>query len=107
MTLVANTISSQLRTRAQRRSPSRSRCVSDVASEGIGLSCSFGGACPRPPGWSVQLEAPLIVLTKRRALPLLREIAVSGRKNLDVGSHEAAEGVLGRAHDRLAAHVEA
>src|SRR5262245_5769075 len=56
---------------------------------------------------SVELELVLVVLLERRVLALLAQEAVAHRERLDLGAHEAAERVLGRADDRLAAHVEA
>src|SRR5258706_2019735 len=56
---------------------------------------------------SVRVEGILIVELERRILPRLVEEAVADDERLDLGTHEAAERVLGRADDRLAAHVEA
>src|SRR5688572_25904568 len=63
---------------------------------------------PRSPGpSSVELELVLVVLLERRVLRFLAQEAVADRQRLDLGAHEAAERVLGRTDDRLAAHVEA
>src|SRR6185503_5496217 len=56
---------------------------------------------------SVELELVLVVQLQPGILALLLQEAVADREALDLGSHEAAERVLGRADDRLAAHVEA
>src|SRR4051812_921915 len=42
-----------------------------------------------------------------RVLLVLDKIAVAGSQYIDFRAHETAEGVLRRAYDRLAAHVEA
>ena len=54
----------------------------------------------------VQLEANFVVLPERWILLLLAQHGIADHQAFDVGAHEAAEGVLGRAHNRLAAHVE-
>src|SRR5262245_50905362 len=56
---------------------------------------------------SVKLEGFLVVELELRVLPILAQEAVADGEALDFRSHEAAEGVARRAHDRLAAHVEA
>src|SRR6185295_16488685 len=56
---------------------------------------------------SVELELVLVALLQSRVLVFLPQEAVADRQALDLGAHEAAERVLGRADDRLAAHVEA
>src|SRR5262245_50029003 len=57
--------------------------------------------------FSVELEerAPVHVLAERRLVALVEQV-VSHRQVVHVGSHEAEVGVVGRAHDRLAADVE-
>src|SRR5262245_25772705 len=55
----------------------------------------------------VRLELVLVVDLELRILLRLAQHAVADDEKLDLVAHEAAEGVLGRAHDRLAAHVEA
>ena len=40
-------------------------------------------------------------------LVLLSQDGVADDEQVELGAHEAAEGVLRRAHDRLAPHVEA
>src|SRR5215510_12979769 len=55
----------------------------------------------------VRLELVLVVDLERRVLLGLAQHAVADDEQLDLVAHEAAEGVLGRADDRLAAHVEA
>ena len=56
---------------------------------------------------SIELEGVLVVDPERRVLVVLVEKAVAGHQHLDVGAHETAERVLRRAHDGLAAHIEA
>src|SRR5262249_46379811 len=56
---------------------------------------------------SIRLEFVLVIPPQGRVLLVLDEIAVAGRQYVDLRAHEAAEGILGRADDRLAAHVEA
>src|SRR6266481_5890977 len=58
-------------------------------------------------GTSIRLEFVLVVLLQGGVLLVLDEIAVAGRQYVDLRAHEAAEGILGRAYDRLATHVEA
>src|SRR4051812_45380959 len=55
----------------------------------------------------IELEGVFVVLLQRRVLSFLPQKAVADRERLDLRAHEAAERVLGRADDRLAAHVEA
>src|SRR5262245_57577824 len=55
----------------------------------------------------IELELILVVELQRFGLPRLLEVAVADRERVDLRAHEAAEGVLGRADDRFAAHVEA
>src|SRR3954454_10948921 len=55
----------------------------------------------------IQLELVLIVLFQRGVLRFLAEKTVADGQRLDLGAHEAAEGVLRAADDGLAAHVEA
>src|SRR5437016_5732126 len=54
----------------------------------------------------VELEGVFVVELQRRILVFLPEEAVADHQHLDLAAHEAAEGVLGRTYDRLAAHVE-
>ena len=61
----------------------------------------------RPHRRLIELEGVLVVELQRRVLVFLPEEAVADHQHLDLAAHEAAEGVLGRADDRLAAHVEA
>src|SRR4051794_15038023 len=56
---------------------------------------------------SVRLELVLVVPDSRLILVLLAEHAISDGKQVDVCSHEAAECVLWRAHNRLPTHVKA
>src|SRR4051794_40798164 len=56
---------------------------------------------------SVGLEDIPVFRPESRILPCLVEHAVADHERLEVASHETAEGVLGRAHDGLAAHIEA
>src|SRR5246500_4691761 len=56
---------------------------------------------------SIRLELLLIIPPQGRVLLILDEIAAAGRQYVDLRAHEAAEGILGRAYDRLATHVEA
>src|ERR1700674_1031039 len=56
---------------------------------------------------SVELEFVLVVDAQALVLLLLEQYAIAGDQHLDIGAHEAAERVLRRAHDRLAAHIEA
>src|SRR3954463_14798248 len=54
----------------------------------------------------VELEGVLVVELEGGILVFLLEEAVADHQHLDLAAHEAAEGVLGRADDRFAAHVE-
>src|SRR6187399_2619850 len=54
----------------------------------------------------VELEGVLVVELERGVLVFLAQEAVADHQNLDLAAHEAAEGILRRADDRLAAHVE-
>ena len=65
---------------------------------------SQGEGAVAPP---VQLEPILVVEAQLRILLLLPEKAIADGQRVDVRAHEAAKGVFGRAHDRLAAHVGA
>src|SRR5438093_11336721 len=72
------------------------------------------GFCPmRPfvsdpfPVESVELEFALVVLPEHGVLLFLLEKAVTHGERFNLGTHETAERVLGRAHNRLPAHVEA
>src|SRR5262249_14751214 len=56
---------------------------------------------------SIRLELVLVVPLQGGILFVLDEIAVAGRQYVDLRAHEATEGILGRAYDRLATHVEA
>ena len=56
---------------------------------------------------SIELEGILVVPPESRVLIFLPQEAVADGQHLDLGAHEAAEGVLRRADDGLAAHVEA
>src|SRR5881397_3078308 len=56
---------------------------------------------------SVRLELVLVVDFERRVLLGLAQHAVADDEELDLVAHEATEGILGRADDGLAAHVEA
>src|SRR5262245_57342698 len=58
-------------------------------------------------GTSIRLEFVLVVVLQGGVLLVLDEIAVAGCQYVDLRAHEATEGVLGRAYDRLATHVEA
>src|SRR6516164_4869440 len=59
------------------------------------------------PRHSVRIEFVLIINLRCRVLLALQEIAVSGGENIDLRAHEAAECILRRANNRLAAHIEA
>ena len=63
---------------------------------------------PPPPlcGISVEGKGVFVVLAEGRVLLLLAQHGVADHQALDIGAHKAAKGVLGRAHDRLAAHIE-
>src|SRR5215469_11224314 len=56
---------------------------------------------------SIRLEAVPRVVTERRVLVFLPQHEIADNQKIDLAPHEAMEGVLGRAHNRLAAHVEA
>src|SRR5262245_30253251 len=85
---------------------SRLRCVlTPLTALRSGPRIRTTGGFMRAP--AVELELVLVVLRQRRVLALLAQEAVAHREALDLGAHEAAERVLGRADDRLAAHVEA
>ena len=51
-------------------------------------------------------KAFFVVLAERRVLLLLARHGVADHQALDIGAHKTAKGVLRRAHDRLAAHIE-
>jgi hypothetical protein len=53
------------------------------------------------------VEGVLVVPLEGRILVLLAEEAVADDQHVDLGTHEAAEGVFGGADDRLAPDVEA
>src|SRR5207237_4335515 len=55
----------------------------------------------------IKFKSVLVVLLQRGILPVLHQEAIAHREGLDLGAHEAAEGVFRAADDRLAAHVEA
>src|SRR5258708_23130847 len=55
---------------------------------------------------AIRLDARLVVDGERRVLFFLSQEAVADRERVDLRAHEAAEGILGRADDRLPAHVE-
>src|SRR5215510_16399040 len=55
---------------------------------------------------SIRREGVAVVPPQRRQLLLLAQHAVADGEHVELGSHEAAESILWRAHDRLAAHVE-
>src|SRR5262249_15227043 len=86
--------------------------TSDGPGSGIGLSSIFRtDGSPRRSQTTaliglVELEGVLVVELEGRILVFLLEEAVADHQHLDLAAHEAAEGVLGRAYDRLAAHVE-
>ena len=54
----------------------------------------------------IEFELVLVVLPQGWVLIDLAQKTVSDREQIDVGAHEAAEGIFRCAHDRLAAHVE-
>src|ERR1043166_8121212 len=56
---------------------------------------------------SIGVERGLVIELEAGILPLLAQDAIAGDQKLDLRAHEAAERVLGGAHDRLATHVEA
>ena len=58
-------------------------------------------------GPSIGIERVAIIENKIGILAVLIQNAVADHQYLDLGSHEAAEGILGRAGNRLAAHVKA
>src|SRR5580692_8096947 len=71
-------------------------------------SCEFTEKRHKP--WSlaapsIGIERVAIIANESRILAVLIQNAVADDQHLDLGSHQAAEGVLGRAGDRLAAHV--
>src|SRR5262245_12976192 len=77
---------------------------------GAARRCGPGGVTvngPTTKRWSVQLEGRLVVLLERRILLRLTQVAIAHREHVEFRPHEAAERVFWRAHDRLAAHVEA
>src|SRR5579863_5138231 len=61
---------------------------------------------PLLPG-SIGFETILVFAAQGRILILFAQHAVAGDQHFDVGTHEAAEGIFRRAHDRFAADVEA
>src|SRR5260370_7290526 len=61
----------------------------------------------RPLDSSIGLEIVLVIDAQRGVLMFLAGDAVAGDKEVDVGAHEAAEGVLRGADNRLAPDVEA
>src|SRR5215468_1733083 len=60
-----------------------------------------------PTDCSIRLELVLVVDLERRVLLGLAQHAIADDEKLDLVAHETAESILGRADDRLAAHVEA
>lgn len=56
---------------------------------------------------SIELEGVFVVAPERGVLLLFPQDAVADDQHLDLGAHETTEGVLGRANNRLAAHIEA
>ena len=56
---------------------------------------------------SIEHEFVLIFAFHASVLVFLAQEAVSHRESFDFRAHEAAEGLLGCAHDGLAANVEA
>ena len=56
---------------------------------------------------SIELECVLVVALERRVLLALDQVQVADRERVELGAHEAAEGVLRRMDDGLAPHVEA
>src|SRR5262249_47089948 len=93
--------------------PWSSNIVPNQGSNGVGEGQVAGsrvgtsGAMARISQCSIRLELVLIIPPQRGVLLVLDEIAAAGRQYVDLRAHEAAEGILGRAYDRLAAHVEA
>src|SRR5262245_52322792 len=57
--------------------------------------------------WSVQLELAPVVSAEGRVLVFLAQVAVPGRQHFDLRPHEAPQCLLRRAHDGLAADIEA
>ena len=55
---------------------------------------------------SIEIEFFAVVPFQRGVLVLFAQHGTTAREHLDLGAHEASEGVLGRAHDRLTADVE-
>src|SRR5262249_29660781 len=56
---------------------------------------------------SVSFKRALVILFQCRILVFLSKEAIAHRQRFDGRAHEAAEGIFGRADDRLSAHVEA
>ncbi len=56
---------------------------------------------------SIQFKLVLVVNLECRVLLVLAQHTIADDEQLDVVAHEAVEGVFRRAHDRLAADVEA
>src|SRR3954463_14946918 len=55
----------------------------------------------------IRLELVLVIDFQRGVLLTLAQHAVANNQQLDLIAHEAAKGILGRTHDRLASDVEA
>src|SRR5215472_12891651 len=62
---------------------------------------------PSFPPSSVRIEPIPIVEAQGWILVLLLQEAIADHEDLDLAAHETAECVIGRAGDRLAAHIEA
>jgi hypothetical protein len=60
---------------------------------------------PRSCG-SVKLEIVFVVLLPAVVVLFLVQHGITHDQQIDFGSHEATEGVFGRTHDGLAAHIE-
>src|SRR5262249_8183460 len=56
---------------------------------------------------SVKLETALVIVFERSVLFSLLQIKIADREHVELGPHEATEGLFWSAHDRLAPHVEA
>src|SRR6185312_4833058 len=79
-----------------------------VASQANSEAMTTASTTPEAPRTRlIELKRILVIALQRWILPLFAQQAVADGEHLDVSSHEAAEGVLGRRDDRLAAHVEA
>src|SRR5438132_13642684 len=67
--------------------------------------CSVAGVSASPPS-SIVLEGVPVVELEARRLSLFAQVSIAADEDLDLRAHEAAERVLRRAHDRLAANIE-